>query len=352
MGEVKLPPQPKGLPLIGHAVEILRDPFGLATRCGREHGDVVRLRFGPLTFYLLLNPADIEYVLRGNHRNFIKDRGTRLLSQLLGDGLLTSEGEHWRRQRRLAQPAFQLDQIQKYSEVMVTYTERMLRHWEPGQTRDVHADMMRLTLEIVGQILFSADVGGYADRVGHDMELIMKHFASLAGLVPLLGRLPTPGNFRFRRAVRDLDAIIYETIQQRRSGETKGDDLLGRLLAIRDEDGSHMTDRQLRDELTTLFLAGHETTALALSFSFYLLAQNPAAAAQARLRSARSSRRQAAHQRRCPAAALCRVGRKRIDAAAAAGAEHRPRGGVGLRNRRLSRAKRNSDRPASVGRSP
>ena len=280
MGEVKLPPQPKGLPLIGHAVEILRDPFGLATRCGREHGDVVRLRFGPLTFYLLLNPADIEYVLRGNHRNFIKDRGTRLLSQLLGDGLLTSEGEHWRRQRRLAQPAFQLDQIQKYSEVMVTYTERMLRHWEPGQTRDVHADMMRLTLEIVGQILFSADVGGYADRVGHDMELIMKHFASLAGLVPLLGRLPTPGNFRFRRAVRDLDAIIYETIQQRRSGETKGDDLLGRLLAIRDEDGSHMTDRQLRDELTTLFLAGHETTALALSFSFYLLAQNPAAAAR------------------------------------------------------------------------
>jgi cytochrome P450 len=276
----KLPPKPKGHFVIGHALEILRDPFGLATRCGREYGDVVRLRFGTLTFYLLLNPRDIEYVLRGNHRNFTKDKGTRLLSPLLGQGLLTSEGDYWRRQRRLAQPAFQLDQIQKYSDVMVAYTERAIDRWQTGETRDIHADMMRLTLEIVGQTLFSADVGGYADQVGRDMDIIMKHFASMFGMIPLLHRLPLPRNFRFRRAVRDLDQIIYDTINQRRSGRTGGDDLLGRLLAAQDEDGSRMTDRQLRDELVTLFLAGHETTALALSFSFYLLAQNPAAAAR------------------------------------------------------------------------
>jgi cytochrome P450 len=280
MQAIKLPPQPKGHFLIGHALEILSDPFGLVARCGREYGDVVRLRFGTLTFYLLLNPRDIEYVLRGNHRNFIKDKGTRLLSPLLGQGLLTSEGDFWRRQRRLAQPAFQLEQIQRYSNVMVAYTERLIDGWQPGETRDIHANMMRLTLEIVGQTLFSADVGGYADRVGRDMDIIMKHFASLSGMIPLLQRLPLPRNFRFRRAVRDLDQIIYDTISQRRSGQTEGDDLLGRLLAARDEDGSQMTDRQLHDELVTLFLAGHETTALTLSFCFYLLAQNPPAAAR------------------------------------------------------------------------
>src|SRR6202045_973175 len=176
MQPIKLPPEPKGHFLIGHALQILRDPFELATRCGRECGDVVRLRFGTLTFYLLNNPRDIEYVLRGNHRNFIKDKGTRLLSSLLGEGLLTSEGDHWRRQRRLAQPAFQLDQIQKYSDVMVAYTERLIDRWQPGQTRDIHADMMRLTLEIVGQALFSADVGGYADRVGREMDIVMNHY--------------------------------------------------------------------------------------------------------------------------------------------------------------------------------
>jgi cytochrome P450 len=280
MQAFKLPPTPKGHFLIGHALEILRDPFGLVARCGRDHGDVVRLRFGTLTFYLLLNPRDIEYVLRGNHRNFIKDKGTRLLSRLLGQGLLTSEGDFWRRQRRLAQPAFQLDQIQRYSDFMVAYTERLIDRWQSGQTRDIHADMMRLTLEIVGQTLFRADVSGYADRVGRDMDIIMRYFASFFGMIPLLQRLPLPRNFRFRKAVRDLDQIIYDTIGQRRSGQTEGDDLLGRLLAAQDEDGSQMTDQQLHDELVTLFLAGHETTALTLSFCFYLLAQNPAAAAR------------------------------------------------------------------------
>jgi cytochrome P450 len=229
---------------------------------------------------MLNHPDDIEYVLRGNHRNFIKDKGTRLLSSVLGEGLLTSEGETWRRQRRLAQPAFQLDQIQKYGAAMVAYTGLMFKDWGPGQTRDVHADMMALTLEIVARTLFGASVTGQAGRVGRAMEEVMEFWASPLAMFPSLYWLPTPANRRYRRAGLELNAVIADVIAQRRAGGPEGDDLLSRLLTVHDEDGSQMTDRQLRDELVTLFLAGHETTALALSFCFYLLALHPDADAR------------------------------------------------------------------------
>jgi cytochrome P450 len=145
------------------------------------------------------------------------------------------------------------------------------------QTRDVHADLSRLTMEIVAQTLLGASVAGHADRVARAMQAIMENFAGLAGLFPWLRWLPLPGNIRYRRACRDLNAVIYETIARRRAGGPAGDDLLSRLLTARDDDGSQMTDHQLRDELVTLFLAGHETTAIALTFCFYLLAQHPAA---------------------------------------------------------------------------
>jgi cytochrome P450 len=276
-----LPPSPRGHWLIGNAWQIIRDPLTYATRWAREYGDVVRLRFGPLDFYALNHPDAVEYVLRGNHRNFIKDKGTRLLSGFLGQGLVTSEGDLWRRQRRLAQPGFQLEQVQKYGAVMVAYARRLLEEWRPGQTRDVHHDMMRLTLEVVAQTLFSATVTGQAERMGRAMDVIMKYWAGAAALVPWLQRLPTPGNLRYRRTLRELDAIILGAVAQRRvEGAPEADDLLGRFLAARDEDGSRMSDRQLRDELVTLFLAGHETTAVALSFCFYLLAQHPEAEAR------------------------------------------------------------------------
>jgi cytochrome P450 len=280
MSRAKLPPGPKGHFVIGNAVPMIREPFDFPIRCAREFGDVVRLRLGPWVFNMLSHPEDIEYVLRGNHRQFRKDRGTRMLSSFLGQGLVTSDGELWRRQRRLTQPAFQLDQIQKYGPIMVEATERLLRDWQPGQTRDIHADMMRLTLDIVAQALFSARMTGQADRVGWAMDVIMNHFASFLILIPGWQRLPTPGNRRYRKAVRELDAVIYETIAHRRASGAGGADLLARFLAAHDEDGSQMTDQQLRDELVTLVLAGHETTALALSFCFYLLAGQPDAEAR------------------------------------------------------------------------
>jgi cytochrome P450 len=280
MPRAPLPPGPKGRFLIGSALPLIRDPFNFPIRCARDYGDVVRIRLGPQVFYLLNHPEDIGCVLRGNYRQFRKDRGTRMLSSFLGQGLVTSDGELWRRQRRLTQPAFQLDQIQKYGSIMVEATERLLRDWQPGQTRDIHADMMRLTLDIVAQTLFSARMTGQADRVGRAMEVIMHHFASILILIPGWHWLPTPGNRRYYKAVRELDAVMYETIAQRRASGAGGTDLLARFLAAQDEDGSQMTDRQLRDELVTLFLAGHETTALALSFCFYLLAGHPDAEAR------------------------------------------------------------------------
>src|SRR5438445_1888906 len=157
----------------------------------------------------------------------------------------------------------------------------MLLAWQRGQTRDIHADMANLTMEIAAQTFLGASMTGQADRVSHVLDVGMQYFAGPVVWLPWLRRLPTPSNLRFRRARRELDAIMYATIARRRAaGEPAGDDLLSRLLAARDEDGSRMTDEQLRDELVTLFLAGHETTALALSYSLYLLAQHPDVAAR------------------------------------------------------------------------
>jgi cytochrome P450 len=279
MATRKIPPGPRGHFLFGHTFRAIGDPLDFPTRCAREYGDLVRLRLGWMVVYLLSHPEHIELVLRGNHRNFRKDRGTRLLAGALGQGLLTSEGDTWRRQRQLAQPAFQLDQIQKYGAVMVAYTERMLQGWKAGEARDVHADMMRLTLDIVARTLFGTSVAGQAETVGRVLDVVMTYYASVVSLFPWLQWLPTPGNRRYRRAKRDLDAVIYDTIARRRA-DGPGEDLLSRLLSLRDEAGQGMTDRQLRDEVVTLFLAGHETTALALSYSFYLLATHPEAEAR------------------------------------------------------------------------
>jgi cytochrome P450 len=275
----RTPPGPRGNLLLGSLLPVMREPFEFATRCARQYGDVVRMRVGPMVVYSVVHPDLIEQVLRRDQRNFIKDKGTRMLSELLGQGLLTSEAEVWRRQRRLAQPAFPLEQIQKYGRVMVACAERMLQGWQDGQTRDVHADMTGLTIEIAGQTLLGASMAAETGRVSRAMNDAMIYFAGPALWFPGYKWLPTPGNLRFRRARRELDQVMYGTIAKRRAeGAAGGEDLLSRLLAARDEDNSQMTDRQLRDELVTLFLAGHETTAQALSFTFYLLARHPAAA--------------------------------------------------------------------------
>ncbi|HXG68619.1 MAG TPA: cytochrome P450 [Blastocatellia bacterium] len=273
-----LPNGPKGRLLVGNLPQFSRDPLKFITDCVRQYGDVVRIHIGPRLSYMINHPDHIEYVLVTNNRNFIKDLSVRLppFRWLLGQGLLTSSGDFWLRQRRLAQPAFHRHRIAAYAETMAVYAEKMAASWRDGETRDAHQEMMRLTLDIVSKTLFDADVGGHANDVGAALEVVMDRLSSQGSLIRALDQyLPTPGTIRFRRATRRLDEIIYGIIRQRRASGQDTGDLLSMLLHAQDEDGSRMTDRQLRDEAMTLFLAGHETTALALSWTWYLLSLHP-----------------------------------------------------------------------------
>ncbi len=272
-----LAPGPKGSPFLGVMAEFSRDTFGFIERC-RDYGDIVSMRFLYLTAYFLYHPDDIEYVIATNAKNFIKSRNQRspLFQRLVGNGLLTSEGEVWKQQRRLAQPAFHRQRINAYAETMADYAERMISTWRPGEVRDIHRDMMRLTLEIVVKTLFNSDVSADADKVGRVLSRIVTPFAGQATIKWIMdNRLPTATHRLFNQDAREIDLIVYRIInERRRSGQDEGD-LLSMLLKAHDEDGSHLNDKQLRDEVMTIFLAGHETTALTLSWTWYLLAQNP-----------------------------------------------------------------------------
>jgi cytochrome P450 len=265
--------------ITGHLNDFGADPLGFLTRTAREYGDFVPYTFLGGRTYLVNSPEIIDSLLTTRYREFIKTIGlrTRLMRRLLGSGLVTSEGDFWARQRRLAQPAFHRQRIAAYGEVMVTYAERMLRNWTAGETRNIHDEMMRLTLEIVAKTLFDAEIAGEAGEAGAALELLMQYFpASQWTLSAFIdGLLPTPGAIRARKAIRRLEGIVFRVIAERReSGRDRGD-LLSTLLHARDEDGSQMTDGQLRDEALTFLFAGHETTALALTWTWYLLSQNP-----------------------------------------------------------------------------
>ncbi len=275
MSRLALPPGPKPHFLTGHLPEMRRDLLGLYVRCAREFGDVVLLRFGLKPVYLLSHPDLIEEVLVTQHRNFIKHYALRMNQTLLGNGLLTSNGDLWLRQRRLAQPAFHRDRLAGYAEFMTAYAERLAASWHDGEVRDLHKDMTRLTLEIIVKTLFNADVRDKTREVSAALTEAMANFnGRFFRVIRIPESIPTPGNLRMRRAVRRLDAILYGFIKERRSEGACGD-LLSLLLEAKDEDGSQMTDKQLRDEAMTLFLAGHDTTALVLSWGWYLLAQHP-----------------------------------------------------------------------------
>lgn len=257
-------------------IEYCRDPLDYLTRVARRYGDVVLLQSFGMPFYMFNHPDDIEEILRRKHRCFKKDFYIVSLLPLLGNGLLTSDGEAWRRQRVMAQPAFQARQIPQYAATMVEYAAEATSSWRPDQTLDIHQEMMRLTARIVTKTLFDADVNDAVEGIGKDLEVAMAFYANPLAMWPAWRHVPTPTNLRFAKTLRRLNAIIFRLIQERRAAGTEGrGDLLSRLLEAQDEQGRKMSDTEMRDQLMTLFLAGHETTALTLSFAFYLLAQNP-----------------------------------------------------------------------------
>ena len=274
-----LPPGPKGRVVTGNLLSYTADQLGYLTQCARGYGDIVRLRLLNVPAVLLNHPNHIEYVLVKNNRNFIKSRGERHALSHLGGGLLTSEGSFWRRQRRLVQPAFHRTRIEAYGEEMVRSTERTIDLWRDNQRRDVHQDMSRLTLEIVSRTLFGTLPSAEFEEIGDALAVIMRRFSGRGGIMfQIPERVPTPANRRFLKALRLLDRIIYKIIRDRQERGADTRDLLSVLLAVRDEEtGEGMSDKQLRDEVATIFLAGHETTANALSWAFYLLGRNRAA---------------------------------------------------------------------------
>ncbi|MDQ3855212.1 MAG: cytochrome P450 [Chloroflexota bacterium] len=255
-----------------------RRPTTYLTRLAREHGDVAEFRVTGQRMVLLNHPDYVRDVLVTHHRSFVKGRALERAKELLGEGLLTSEGEFHLRQRRLVQPAFHRQRVAAYGAVMVEHARRLCDRWVDGATLDIAHEMMRLTLGIVAQTLFSADVESEADDVGAALTTILNYFNLM--MLPFgdeLLRLPIPAAKRLRNARDVLNRTIYAMIEERRrSGEDTGDLLSMQLLARDAEaDGGRMTDQQVRDEALTLFLAGHETTANALTWTWYLLSRHP-----------------------------------------------------------------------------
>jgi cytochrome P450 len=271
--------RPGGHWLTGHLRPFQRDRLGFLTECARVHGDMVDIRLGPMRVRVLNHPDLIEEVLVTKSRHFIKHGPLRQARPSLGNGLLTSEGDFWRQQRRLSQPAFHRDRVAAYAAIMVAAAERMLDGWAgaDGQVRDLQDDMMRLTLEIVAKCLVDADVSGDAADASAAMETLIRSFTDRVDRwIRLPASWPTPSNLRFRRALGRLDRIVYRIIAERRASGADRGDLLSMLLHAQDQDdGRQMTDRQLRDEAMTLFMAGHETTANTLAWTWMLLSQNP-----------------------------------------------------------------------------
>lgn len=260
-----------------------RDSLAAFIDTARTYGDTVSYHIGPQLVFLLTHPDDIAQVVLGEQSKFMKGALTHELSGFLGRGLVTSEGRFWRRQRKIAAPSFTRRHIEKFADTMVVCSRRALGTMHPG-VRNVHVDMMEMTLDIVLETVFGhaevPDISAVGPLVETMMEGFHRAYLSWRRLLPRLAMKRTHDALADARV--QLDEIFYGIIKQRRAQADYGDDLLGRLLAARDDDGTGMTDEQVRDEVATIFLAGHETTALSLSFAMLLLAEHPDAQARAR----------------------------------------------------------------------
>jgi cytochrome P450 len=281
MSPSTLPPGPAGHPLLGNLREFAGDTLGFATRLAHEYGDVARFRIVRRTAYLLSAPEAVERVLVENHRNYVKHTFFwRKVNAIFGRGLLTNEGDDWLRQRRLVQPAFHHERIAEYGRIMTKYTLDRLDGWRDGETRDVRGEMTSITFRIVAKTLFDAEVADDAAEIAAAFDTGIEEIARrIRRPVLIPDRIPTPGNLRYRRAVDRMDRLVYRIVDEHRDGRDRGD-LLSALMEVRDEEGRPMSEEQLRDETITMLLAGHETTALGLTWTWYLLSRNPDAVAR------------------------------------------------------------------------
>jgi cytochrome P450 len=275
-GALMYRPSPPGQSLLGHFRPFRRDPLRYLHMCARDFGDAVPLRFATRHVVLVSDPRLIAEVLVTKHRSFRKHFALRMARPALGDGLLTSEGQPWLQHRQIMQPAFRGERIAAYARIMSDHAQSLVSGWRDGQAIDAHRQMMGVTARIVTQCLFGTDLGGDSGDIHAAMDVLTDSFKSrLDSPIRLPLYLPTPGNLRFRRGLRRIDAVLGRIITHHRSGGSQAD-LLGALLSAVGPDGSPaLTDRELRDEVATLFVAGHETTANALTWTLWLLATHP-----------------------------------------------------------------------------
>jgi cytochrome P450 len=277
----RIAPGPPGHFLLGNLREFRRDVLGLVMESAATYGDVVRCRLGPQVVHLLNHPDHVEQVLQKRAANYDKNtRSSSAIRAVTGDSLLTCNGETWKRQRRMDQPAFHHRQIIRFAEKMTTATEVMLRSWQGRPELDLSSEMARLTYSIVGQTLFSFNTGEDAATVEKAMRVILPHvFGRLGNLINWPDKLPTPANRRFHRALAEVDEVVYRIIARHHRAQADGSpdtDLLSMLMSVRDsETGACLDDTQLRNETITFLLAGHETTANALTWTFYLISRHP-----------------------------------------------------------------------------
>ncbi|RVU45852.1 cytochrome P450 [Lujinxingia sediminis] len=285
-------PQPPSSMLLGHVPAFKRDMLKTLMESRARYGDRVRFRLLNREGFFVAHPDDLNHVLIRNNRNFVKTtRGYRAMRQLLGNGLVTSEGDFWLRQRRIAQPSFHQKRINGFAETMVNVAEKSVREWEARQAAarggqapvvGLSAEMTRITLDIVGFTLLSTELSSHSAKVSARLQFVLEEVTRRIRVpwsFPL--SVPTPANMRVNRAIAGLDEVVEGIIARRRKGQDNPEDLLTMLMEARDEEsGEGMSDAQLRDEVMTIFLAGYETTATALTWTFYMLSQHPEAEAR------------------------------------------------------------------------
>ncbi|MCA9907354.1 MAG: cytochrome P450 [Anaerolineae bacterium] len=277
MSQRRYPPGPKGEILFGSMRPFAQDRLNFLIECREEYGDLVHLRILGRHAYLINDPDLVRFVLVEHpelfHKTPLFKRATR---NVIGNGLLTSEGEFHKRQRQLAQPAFHHQRIANYGDEMVDFTRQMLDSWQPGAVLDIHEAMMQLTMQIVARTLFHAEVVEDAHQIGTAITTALR-FATQRTARPL--SLPDWVPTRTNREVKQQTALLHTTIDriinEHRTTNADQGDLLSMLMLAEDEHGERMSDQQLRDEAMTIFIAGHETTADALTWTFFLLAQHP-----------------------------------------------------------------------------
>lgn len=278
----KLPPGPKAKIPLGHLFSYRRDSIGFLKKIAKEYGDIVHFKIGPIRIVLLNHPNYIKEVLTVQHRNFVKGRPLEMAKELLGEGLLTSEGDFHKRHSRMIQPAFHRNMIESYVPAMIKCISQMMSEWQDGMKTDMKDEMTDMSIAITGKTLFNADITEEAPEISKALDTATSLFGRIS--LPFsewLLKLPLPGNLRFYKAKQRLDDTVSRMINECRKNKMDNGDLVSLLLRTQDENGSGgLSDEEIRDEAITLFLTAFDTTSTALTWTWYLLSQNPEAEAE------------------------------------------------------------------------